>query len=370
MRVHLLQMSLAWEDRQKNFAQVEQLIGSASIRSGDLIVLPELFDSGFSLNTKATRDDSGDTLEFLRTLAVRTQCTIHGSRTTVKPGELALNTVPVLSPAGEIVCEYAKIHPFSFGREPEAFQGGSEVLTYSWGGLTVCPAICYDLRFPELFRLGLLGGADAFAIGANWPAGRAGHWRALNVARAIENQAFVFAVNRCGSDPHLDYAGGSIVVGPKGEILGELADEEGVLSVDIDPAGPGDWRRTFPAWRDVRLLRGHWPASDRSTASAGSIFGSIAFAELEWIEGSPGVREKRVVRDGRVFRLVEFSPPFLEDGWCEKGHSGFVVSGRFEIESEAGSGTLSAGDGFSIGAGRKHRAVIDCPVTLFLIEDE
>src|SRR5690606_23399722 len=119
--------------------------------------------------------------------------------------------------------------------------------------LTICPAICYDLRFPELFRIGLGMGAEAFCLGANWPQARQNHWRALAIARAIENQAFVFALNRTGADPHLQYGGGSIAVGPKGEILGELGDEEQVLSVEVDPEVVHAWRREFPAWRDLRL---------------------------------------------------------------------------------------------------------------------
>jgi predicted amidohydrolase len=118
----------------------------------------------------------------------------------------------------------------------------------------VCPAICYDLRFPELFRLGLLKGAEVYALGANWPDARQAHWRALLIARAIENQAFVLGVNRTGRDPHLNYAGGSIAVGPQGEVLGELAAEEAVLSVEIAPREVHAWREKFPAWKDGKLL--------------------------------------------------------------------------------------------------------------------
>ncbi len=249
-------MSLAWEDRHKNLETTDRWVEQARPDPGDLIVLPELFDSGFSLHTEKTNDREGETLAYLRSLSARTGCVVQGGRT-VREGEgLALNCAPVFSGRGESapLVEYTKVHPFSFGREPEAFRGGTEVMTYSWGSLTVCPAICYDLRFPELFRRGLLAGAEAFALGANWPSPRAAHWRALAIARAIENQAFVFAVNRAGSDPHLDYSGGSLVVGPKGEILGELGDEEGVLSVEIDPDAVRAWRATFPAWKDIRLL--------------------------------------------------------------------------------------------------------------------
>jgi omega-amidase len=118
----------------------------------------------------------------------------------------------------------------------------------------VCPAVCYDLRFPELFRIGLSKGAEAFAIGANWPEARQAHWRTLLIARAIENQAFVLGVNRTGSDPALRYAGGTIAVGPRGEVLGELEAEEGVLSTGVDVSEMRKWREVFPAWRDGRLM--------------------------------------------------------------------------------------------------------------------
>lgn len=301
MQVHLVQFDIEWEDPQANFATVEQMLGAAGgpggavVQPGDLVVLPEMFDTGFSLNADVTADQ-GRTLEFVRQLAVRLGATVQGGRTVAPeaPGGKATNRAPVFDPGGELLCEYRKIHPFSFGREPERFEGGAEVMTYAWGAgtpavpdgamgtptvpggrsasdasnatnsgrsaqdsgaaaLTICPAICYDLRFPELFRIGLGMGAEAFCLGANWPQARQSHWRALAIARAIENQAFVFALNRTGADPHLQYAGGSIVVGPKGEVLGELGDEEQVLSVAVDPEAVRTWRREFPAWRDLRL---------------------------------------------------------------------------------------------------------------------
>lgn len=119
--------------------------------------------------------------------------------------------------------------------------------------LMVCPAICYDLRFPELFRAGLALGAQAYALGANWPAERAHHWRALIIARAIENQAFVFAVNRVGCDPALEYAGGSLIVSPMGDVLAEGDDTVRVISAEISPGEVHAWREKFPAWRDGRF---------------------------------------------------------------------------------------------------------------------
>lgn len=257
---HLCQLDLVWEDRHANFRKVEQALDRADVHPGDLVVLPELFDSGFSLNTERTRDKDRETLGFLLRLADDLACTIHGSRTVrdcdcTHAENHATVTAPADRPDGEprLLASYAKIHPFTYGREPEAFVGGREVVTYPWQGLTLCPAVCYDLRFPELFRRGLAMGAEAFVLGANWPAPRQHHWRALAIARAIENQAFVLAVNRVGNDPHLPYAGGSLAITPKGEILAEGDDQEQVLSVPIEAEGVRTWREEFPAWRDGRL---------------------------------------------------------------------------------------------------------------------
>ena len=248
-------MTIDWEDRHKNFARVRHLLENTDLSGGDLIVLPELFDSGFSLNTQSTHDDQGQTLDFLAGLARETACTVQGGRTVRGDRERAHNRAPVLDPHGDLLAEYTKIHPFSFGREPEAFEGGDRLVFYTWNTLTCCPAICYDLRFPELFRRAALAGAELFTIGANWPSPRTAHWRALAIARAIENQAFVLDVNRVGPDTHLEYSGNSLIVGPTGDILAEGDDRERVLSAEIDPAAVRDWRRTFPALRDIRLMK-------------------------------------------------------------------------------------------------------------------
>jgi predicted amidohydrolase len=275
-----VQLDIVWEKPEENFRRVRSMLGGAGIDAGDLVVLPEMFDTGFSLNIETTAD-RGATLEFLVALARELRATVHGSRTVLAPrATKAHNMATVVDPDGRVLCEYAKVHPFSYGREPERFDGGSEVALYEWRAavdaassspspssstlslspsvplsLSIAPAICYDLRFPELFRLGLLRGAQAYALGANWPASRHHHWRSLLIARAIENQAFVLGVNRTGDDPNLHYAGGSIAVGPRGDVLGELGDAPAVLSVDIDPREVAAWREKFPAWRDVRLIR-------------------------------------------------------------------------------------------------------------------
>ncbi len=259
MRAHLVQLDIQWEDPQANFDRVREFIKNADTNPGDLIALPELFDSGFTLNTKLSCDTQGSTLSYLQELANDTRCLVHGSRSIMpESNSLAYNCATVLSPSQQQpLCEYYKIHPFSMGYEPKAYQGGSDITSYTWGdgdsALKCCPLICYDLRFPELFRKAAVNGAEAFVLGANWPHPRQHHWRALLIARAIENQAFMFGINRRGDDPNLHYAGGTIAVDPKGEILGELGDEEAVLSVEVDPSILKDWRRKFRVLDDIKI---------------------------------------------------------------------------------------------------------------------
>lgn len=256
MRAHLIQLDIAWEDREANIAKVHRLLTRAEVGPGDLVLLPEMFDTGFSMNTAKTADKDGRTLAAMIEIATDFDAYVQGGRT-VHPCDCALasNVASVVSPEGQLIDEYAKIKLFPLGQEPAAVRPGTRVTTWHWetpaAALHVCPLICYDLRFPELFREGLRLGAEVFTLGACWLQGRHAHWKPLLIARAIENQAFVLAVNRVGTDPNSKYLGGSIAIGPKGEVLGELGEQEGVLTVEVDPREVRMWRDKFPAWRDV-----------------------------------------------------------------------------------------------------------------------
>ncbi|MCA9279477.1 MAG: carbon-nitrogen family hydrolase [Phycisphaeraceae bacterium] len=261
MRAHLVQFDILWQNKHANFDRVANLLSDARPEAGDFVLLPEMFDTGFSFAVSATADENGETIDFVRSIALKYDITIQAGRT-VRSEDVsrARNEAPIVTRDG-VVATYTKIHPFSHGfpgqREVDTFDSGAEVITYAWRcdgvSMRVCPAICYDLRFAELFRRGLDMGAEVFALGANWPVARQEHWRALLIARAIENQAFVFGVNRIGRDPSLEYVGGTIAVGPRGEVLGELKDEEAVLTVEIDPRDVTRWREKFHAWEDRRL---------------------------------------------------------------------------------------------------------------------
>ena len=261
MRAHLVQLDIAWEDRDANIARVEELLADAPIQPGDLVVLPELFDSGFSLNIETTNDADGATANAIAGIARRLRITLHASRTIIGPDGKGRNQAHIVGPDGATLAVYDKIHPFSFGQEPERFTAGDAVTTCQWRAdeesLRICPAICYDLRFPELFRAGLTQGAECFVLGANWPDARIAHWRALLIARAIENQAYVIGVNRVGDDPRLRYIGCSMAIDPMGEILIEMDAREAVGSVEIDPTQVRRWRERFPAWKDRKRWLGN-----------------------------------------------------------------------------------------------------------------
>ncbi|MFM9959442.1 MAG: nitrilase-related carbon-nitrogen hydrolase [Phycisphaerales bacterium] len=268
MHAHLIQLDIKWEDRTANLARVTNLLDRASIAPGDLVLLPEMFDSGFSLNIEKTHDagasgTGGETQAFLAEQARQRRCFVHGGFTALGPDARGLNRAVTFNPEGAAVATYDKMHPFTYGREGERFSRGGEVVTWPLpnstnGGtgvppvlpILVCPVICYDLRFPELFRAGLARGASVFTVIANWPAGRREHWRALLIARAIENQAIVLGVNRCGKDPFLNYLGGSIAIDAQGHVLAEADQSEQVLSFKLDFDRLARWRNEFPAWRD------------------------------------------------------------------------------------------------------------------------
>ncbi|MDX2146684.1 MAG: nitrilase-related carbon-nitrogen hydrolase [Planctomycetota bacterium] len=283
MRIHLVQHDIAWEQAAQNRAHVSELLATATLAPGDLVVLPEMFDTGFSFNVERTADESGTTLAFLGEQARHFRCWFIAGRTVRAPKDAregagdnserprGINRASVIDPEGSEVCTYDKIHLFSPGGEPERFVPGQEARVFDWPGnpeagraadpgrpakrgLRVQPTICYDLRFPELFRAGLLMGAELIVVIANWPAGREAQRRAMLVSRAIENQAFVVGVNRVGRDPKLEYAGGSIVLSPKGEELAEAGTSECVLSCELDPGVVARWRAAFSAWKDHRML--------------------------------------------------------------------------------------------------------------------
>jgi omega-amidase len=255
MELCAFQYDIAWEDRERNFALVEAALLSArpGLAPGSLVVLPEMCSSGFSMNVAAAADTpAGETEHFLARLARQYHLTVLGGLARQLPDGTGANEAVAFAPDGSLLCRYRKIHSFSPAGEAEAFTAGQEIVTFPWNGFTVCPLICYDLRFPELFRAAAARGTDLFCVIANWPDRRHGHWTTLLQARAIENQAFVLGVNRSGADPYFHYAGGSTLTSPHGETLADAGSGPGLLRATASPETTTAWRAAFPALRDRR----------------------------------------------------------------------------------------------------------------------
>ena len=256
MKVAAIQTDITWEDPHANFERLAPRVAAAAATGASLVVLPEMFACGFSMNTGRIREPAdGPTPRFLHQMAREHQVWICGSYPeTVQPAgndaSRPHNTLLLAGPGGE-AHRYHKIHPFSLAQEHEHYSAGTTYLTVPLHGLQVTFFICYDLRFADEFWA-TAKQTDAYVVVANWPDRRREHWRTLLRARAIENQAYVVGVNRVGNGNGLDYAGDSAIIDPWGEVLIEARKDPTILLADLDPARVADARDTLPVLRDRR----------------------------------------------------------------------------------------------------------------------
>lgn len=252
MQIAAVQFDIAWEDKPANFSKVRSMLAAAGIADGSLIVLPEMFATGFSMNVAATREsEKREGESCLADIADAYRSWVVGGVVSQLANGRGRNEAVAFAPGGRPLARYAKIHPFSLGGEAERHEAGSEIVTFPCGGFLAAPFVCYDLRFPESFRVAARKGANLFVVIALWPVKRQQHWLTLLQARAIENQAFVIGVNRVGNEPQFTYAGRSVVVDPHGVIIADAGEQERVLHAAIDVETVNDWRRDFPALRDA-----------------------------------------------------------------------------------------------------------------------
>ena len=253
MHVVACQWDLAWEDKPANFERVRMLLGQSPIAPGSVIVLPEMFATGFSMNVAAIAEEPlGATATFLSALASERSSYVIGGIVSRGTDGWGRNEALVVSPDGKPIARYHKLHPFSLGGESRHYAAGEGLTLFDFGPLRVAVFICYDLRFPEVFRLATRQGAQAFVVIANWPVAREHHWTTLLQARAIENQAYVIGVNRIGSDPHLAYGGRSLIIDPRGQVVSDGGNGEGTIEATLDLPALLEYRRQFPAIADLR----------------------------------------------------------------------------------------------------------------------
>lgn len=272
MNVIGFQLDIAWENKTENYSRVSRWFRQSHPAPGTLVVLPEMFATGFSMQAMQTQESQpSPTIRFLSDLARQYQIAIVAGLVLTDAAGRPRNESVFISPSGEVGCRYAKIQTFTLAGETQHYTPGDAVQVFTYGGFKIAPFVCYDLRFPELFRLAVDQGAEVLTVIANWPVVRVGHWRTLLQARAIENQAYVVGINRTGKDPTLSYNGQSLIIDPLGEILADGGEQEGVVKASLDREIVKSWRARFPALADRRNPRnpqpGHPPVAGSPSAA-------------------------------------------------------------------------------------------------------
>jgi predicted amidohydrolase len=250
MRVAGIQLDIAWEQPGVNYDRLRPWVAAAATAGARLVVLPEMFACGFSMNTSAIAEPvDGASVQFLRAMAKEHNVWIAGS-VPEKAADKPFNTLVLAAPAGD-VHRYRKIHPFSYAKEHEHYGAGTEHVTVDVDGVRCTLFVCYDLRFADEFWA-CARGTDCYVVVANWPMTRRHHWTSLLRARAIENQAYVVGVNRVGTGGSLEYAGDSRIYDPMGNALATAAERETMVLAEIDPRAVAEVRAKFPFLQDRR----------------------------------------------------------------------------------------------------------------------
>jgi omega-amidase len=252
-----LQFNIAWENKPANFATVRRMLRQAVPEKDSLVALPEMFATGFDMNAAAIAESAGgETEQFLAATAKEFGvCLVAGAAMRGNDGQ-ARNKALVFSPEGGLLAFYAKMRLFTLGGESEHYTAGERPIVFRWDEWSVAPFICYDLRFPELFReVAASHRPELFVVIANFPTKRIKHWQALLKARAIENQAYVVGVNRIARDPFTEYGGRSLIVDPLGEVLADAGEGEGCIRAELDLPNLRKYRAGLPFLDDLRLMR-------------------------------------------------------------------------------------------------------------------
>lgn len=252
LKLALAQMDIAWHERKRNYETAERLAEKAKQSGAEAVVFPEMFSTGFSMATDLTPEPlSGPTPSFLRSLALKLNLWTVGGFALFHEGNAPKNAAIAITPEGADAALYAKIHLIGLLEEDQHYSTGHLPVLFDLDGVRTSCFICYDLRFPELFR-SVADEIDLALVIASWPLPRQSHWEALLKARAIENQCYVAGVNRVGIGGGHEFQGGSMILDPLGAEVARARGEEGVIYADIDREMVSRVRRDFPFLKDRR----------------------------------------------------------------------------------------------------------------------
>lgn len=247
LKITVLQQPLEWMDGAANLRFFDELL--AGIDGRDLIILPEMFTTGFAMEAAKSSLPEAQVVSWLQAKAKAAHAMVAGSAA-LQTEKGAVNRFLLVEPNGT-VHHYDKRHLFRMAGEHQHYLAGERREVIEWRGWRILPQVCYDLRFPVFSRN--QNDYDLALYVANWPAPRALHWQALLQARAIENQAYVAGCNRVGTDGNgHQYSGDSRIISPLGEILAAGEPHQPArLDADLSLEKVREYREKFPAWRDA-----------------------------------------------------------------------------------------------------------------------
>lgn len=252
-KIALAQMDIEWGDPYANLAAARSLVAQAAAVEADLVVLPELWGSGYDLTHASDYATPTDTGLFHEMAVLAREYDLHIVGSLLESSEeQVFNTCALFAPRG-LLGRYRKMHRFCLMQEDRYLAAGDKpalIENLPWGPTGL--AICYDLRFPELFRGYAIASARLIVIPSQWPAPRIEHWRTLLRARAIENQCVVAGCNRVGADPDNVFGGASAVIGPWGDVLVEGDESPALLVADVDFVAVDEARQHIPILNDRR----------------------------------------------------------------------------------------------------------------------
>lgn len=249
LKITLFQGYLFWEKTDKNLQNISLRLSGIREKT-DLIILPEMFNTGFTMNAAELAEPmGGKTMQWMNNIAQQYDCVITGSLIISEKGKY-YNRLIWMKPDGSYK-HYDKRHLFGLGKEDDTYTAGDKKLIVELKGWKICPVICYDLRFPVWLR-NVGQTYDLLLIVANWPERRALHWRTLIPARAVENQSYVIGVNRVGHDGNEIYhSGDSTCIDPNGNVVYYKRDEEDVYTFSIIADEVAKTRRAMPFLKDA-----------------------------------------------------------------------------------------------------------------------
>jgi omega-amidase len=251
MKISIMQSNIFWEDKMVNINNYNEDL--SKIKNTDLVVFPEMFTTGFSMNPELHAETmDGETIDWMKSWSVKLNAAICGSliiKDVYPTFSRYYNRFVFVKPSGEIEY-YDKVHLFTYGRENNHYNSGHKKIIINWKGFNILPLVCYDLRFPVFSRWTSDKNYNLIINVANWPESRSLAWKTLLRSRAIENQSYVIGCNRIGKDGNgTNHSGNSAVINPFGDALIESS-VDSILEVEISPEVVSKARIDFPFLED------------------------------------------------------------------------------------------------------------------------